>query len=407
MLLSSIAIVNAQQALKADKHLEKGNLEKVEKILEKNISKDPADPANHYMLAKFYIHPDSEYQAIDSANIHIQIARDGFALSDTRNKSRFIRKGMDSLKIEQLSFTIDSLAFQKAKSIDSVNAYQHFINNYPEAVQIEEAIILRNDRAYEIALQTNTPAAMQDFFNKYPNARQANLAKDAFEALYFEQQTKDRTADAYKRYLQQRPNANYTNKAALSLLKIQSAGATKQIFIDFITQYPNTSAARLAGMLLESFSEEKVNPDLLAHYKNGVYSFFNSTEKRLLDFQLQSVETDSCGWILKPLIQVEKNNNSLWYLKNGTFLIEKRLEELTYMGSGFYTLKEENSIQKQLLHLSNDSILFNKAIDFRRLDDFTIAKKNEGRMASCFINGRRDFNSVGRFYLESKWDLFL
>lgn len=375
LVLASLSVANAQQALKANKHLEKGNLEKVKKILEKNIRKDPADPANHYMLARYYVHPDLPYEAIDSAHIHIQVARDGFALSDSRNKDRFIRKGMDSLKIGQLSNTIDSMAFQKAKEIDSVNAYQHFIDNYPDAIQIEEAIILRNDRAYELALQTNTPAAMQDFFNKYPNARQANLAKDAFEALYFEQQTKDKTAEAYKRYLQQRPNANYTNKAALSLLKIQSAGASKQTFIDFVTQYPNTSAARLAGMLLESFKEEKINPELLTHYKNGVYSFFNIAEKRLLDFQLQSVIPDSCRWIQKPLIHVEKEGTSLWYLKNGAFLLGKPLEELVYMGSGFYKLKEVGSTQKQLLHLSNDSILFDQALDFTRVDDFTIGKK--------------------------------
>ncbi|PTB92404.1 hypothetical protein C9994_14080, partial [Marivirga lumbricoides] len=375
LLLGSIAVVNAQQALKADKYLEKGNLEKVEKILEKNIQKDPADPANHYMLAKLYSQPDSQYQAIDSAHIHIEIARDGFALSDNRNKTRFIRKGMDSLKIEVLSLKIDSLAFEKALKINTANAYQHFIDVYPEAVQTKEAIILRNDRAYEIALQTNTPAAMQEFFNKYPNARQANLAKDAFEALYFEQQTKDKTAEAYKRYLQQKPHATYTNKAALSLLKIQSAGANKQTLVDFITQYPNTSAARLAGMILESLSERMFNPKLLTHYKSGFYHFFNIDKKELLGFQLQAVLPDSCRLINKPLIHASESNSSQWYLKDGTFFTDKNLQELTYLKGGFYLLQEEGELEKQLLHLSNDSTLFDTAIDFIRLDDFTLAKK--------------------------------
>ncbi|MBK6265087.1 WG repeat-containing protein [Marivirga sp. S37H4] len=375
LLVCGGSFCHAQSALRTMKHLEKGQLGKVIKVLERTTSKDPADPANNFILAHYYIHPQLSYEAIDSAHFHIKRAREGYQLIDEKKLKKYHRKGMDSLKIEQLSDKIDSLAFLASLELNSEVGYNDFIEKYPGSIQIEEAIELRNEVAYQNALAEKTPVAMQEFFRKYPEAKQAKEAKDAFETLYYEQKTQSKTVERFKDYLRERPQSVYADEAAWELLKITSAGANQSIFEAFKEQYPKTEAAKIATTLLNHMSDKAFNPELMVHVKNNTYHFYDISNKKLLGFELPGVITDSCRWIKEVLIRTSGKKGDTWYLKNGEVFMEGPVNDIVYLGSGFFKAKYPDQYKKQLLHISQDKQLSQSALDFIAIDDYSFAKK--------------------------------
>ncbi len=362
----------AQSALKAIKQLEKDNLERVIKIVEKSVGKSPTDPANYYVLANYYIHPDFGLEAVDSANQYISLARSGWINLETKEKEKYARKGMDSTSIDNLSSTIDSLAFEKAKILNTEKDYNHFIENYNTVLR-EEAIELRNEVAYEDAVSKNSPEAMEQFFSNYPDAKQAKNARDIYETLFYEKFTETGTLLSYQNYLTEKPQSMLREEAALRILEIISTGADSSILQTFINKYPKTQAAATAGNLMQYWRNEGLFSTLLVHFKSGSYYFFDTQKQKLLDFSVSSVEMDSCGQVNSTIIGGDSNGS--WYDRLGNTFLDQLGSRPEYLQSGFFKVFYSTESLATLIHLSKDSVFEQKAVDFRKIDDYFLTKK--------------------------------
>ncbi len=363
----------SQSVLRAKRHLEKDNLERVIKIIEQSVRKSASDPANYFMLALYYIHPDFGFEAIDSANRYINLAVVGWETLDEKEQKKYSRKGMDSLSIVSLSLKIDSLAFENAKILNTEQSYNHFIDNYSGAFQKQEAMEQRNIVAYQDAVAINSPEAMEQFFRNYPDAKQAKNAKDIYETLYYERFTESGSLVSYEKYLSEQPESILKEEAALQFLKIISTGADSSLLQSFIQTYPNTHAGRTASYLLSYWKNGDLLNPLLVHFKSGKYYFFDIVKQKLLNFNLSVLEMDSCSWVTSAIIASDSKDK--WFDRSGNLWLNEQVSAVEYLQSGFFKVSYPTKLEATLIHISKDSVLTQKATDFRKIDSYFLSKK--------------------------------
>ena len=167
----------AQKALKAFKQLGDGDLSKALATVEKGLDKAPNDPANFFVLAKLYSFEGFREELIDSAHYYVLLADSGFVRLSDKLKSRYERKGMDSIKMHHLHDVIDSLAFLQSKLINTEKSFNHYLSLYNDAKFIAAAKEFRNEVAYQSALAQRTPEALSSFFKLYPDDSYKNQDK--------------------------------------------------------------------------------------------------------------------------------------------------------------------------------------------------------------------------------------
>ncbi|WP_296622287.1 hypothetical protein [Marivirga sp.] len=366
----------AYQVLTADKFLEKNELGKAKKRIDKAVEKEPEDIATQFMLAKYYSHPVWSYDAVDSAHLYIQSVSDTFPKLKIEAVDKLAKKGLDSLVIVEQTIIIDSLAYEKASSINTEEAYNAYLNNYQFLIYEEQAIELRNQVAYEDAIAQNTTQAVSDFFKKYPDAPQAQKARNVFETLYYEKKTQNKALSEYIEYVEERPQTNFANEATIIILNMISAGAKASDYQNFINQYDQFEASKKAQLVLEGLDYEEDVTELLTHKKDSLYYFYNLDEESLMPFQFDQVSTDSCTFIKEPFILSQQNNATYAYLKNGEKIIDLKIKSIDYLGSGFFKINDYGR-ENNLIHYSLNDELQQLALDFKKLDKLHFAKKME------------------------------
>ena len=366
----------AYQVLKADKFLEKNEMAKAKKRIDKALEKEPENPANQFMLAKYYSHPVWSYDAVDSAHFYIQMVSDTFPNLGDETIEKLAKKGLDSIDLVKQALIIDSLAFEKASSIQTEESYNHYLYNYQYLIFEEKAIELRNQVAYEDAISQNTTQAVSEFFKKYPDAPQAQKARNVFETLYYEKKTQNQELINYQEYLEERPQTEFSEEAANIILNMISAGADSSDYRQFINQYDEFSASEIAQSILDGLNYEDKVPDLLTHKKDSLYYFFNLTEEKLLPFHFETGIPDSCFYIKKPFILITQDNTTHAYLKSGEKLDEYKINSIDYLSAGFFKINDFGR-EQHLVHFSLKERLKQNALDFQSLDKFHLAKKEQ------------------------------
>jgi len=362
--------------LKVDRFLEKNEMAKAKKRIDKAIEKTPENLAAHYMLTRYYSHPVWSYDAVDSAHQYIQLVSDTFPKLDIEVTEKLAKKDLDSVAIAKQAIIIDSLAFEKALSQNSEEAYNQYLQNYQYLIYKEKAKELRNQVAYEKAIAQNTTEAVSEFFRKYPNAPQAQKARNVFETLYYEKKTQNQKVEEYKEYLEERPETEFAEEAASHLLNLISAGAKGSDYQQFIEQYSRYEASAKAELILEGLNYKENTAELITYKKDSLFYFYNLEKGHLLPFQFDEVIPDSCSFLKEPFILRSYNNSTRAYLKNGEPITDYDIKSIEYLGSGFFKLSDYGRKQN-LAHFSLIDKLNQEGLDFSMLDKFHFAKKQE------------------------------
>jgi hypothetical protein len=366
----------AYKVLKSDKFLEKAEMGKAKDRIDKAIKKDSDDPAAQFMLAKYYSHPVWSFDAVDSAHLYIRLVRDTFPKLEPKILEKLSKKGLDSVAIVEQALIVDSLAFEKAKTDNTEEAYNQYLQNYHYITFEEEATAFRNQVAYDNAIGQNTTQAVSDFFRKYPEAPQAQKARNVFETLYYEKKTQNQTLAEYIEYVEERPQTEFAEEASFEILSIISAGAVEKDYQQFINRYSQFRASKTAKTILEGLNYEKSSAELLTHKKAGSFYFYELEKQQLLSLQFKSVVPDSCFFVTEPFILSKQDNANYAYLKNGKRLVDFNIKAIEYLGSGFFQIDDYGRAQR-LIHFSRNPELSQKASNFQVLDDFHLAKKEE------------------------------
>src|SRR5690606_18430942 len=150
----------------------------------------------------------------DSAWFHINRASVIYK-KETNHKavSKYATTGVRPQTLLLLSVQIETTAFNKADSANTIKAWEFFIKKFNGAARMNTAIEKRNDIAFSQAKENFTYQSFKEFMQKYPNASQLPEAQNLYESLLYKTLTQAHTSKAFKLFIDKYPNSPYIDDA--------------------------------------------------------------------------------------------------------------------------------------------------------------------------------------------------
>lgn len=187
--------------------LEKGKYNRARTQLAKMLNRDTTNVLGYYLLSRYFFAPGNPDFSIDSAYRHCNTALSKIGFATGRTRERISRFPLDSALLITLRNQIDSAAFQRAKMVNTEEAYQYFLDHFVHASQRSQAIELRDEVAFLKAMVENTYQSYRKFLDKYPQSHRANEARMRYDKLLFETKTSDRKLVSYERFIAEHPES--------------------------------------------------------------------------------------------------------------------------------------------------------------------------------------------------------
>lgn len=328
---------------------------KAEAQVLKALKKDSLNLAANYVFSWFFFTEGNPRFNIDSASVHTNRTLHYFKQLPLKEKSRAIRFPFDSVGLYRLRNYIDSVAFDRAKKINTEEAYAFFIDHFSTAAQLISARELQHEVAFLEALKLNTYQSFDHFLKKYPQTTRSDEAKKRYEKLLFETKTKDKRLDSYVQFLKNHPESTYKEEAERQVFELSTASGELQSFKTFLTIQPTNRYARVARNFLFHIAKEKGEDvsgfltDSLKQivqltkktwypvWKNGVYSFVTDAGEEFLTNVTDSLDSDMfCEGFNEDVLFAQPK----LVARNG-FVIHDQVSDYTDLGFGFLSIKSK------------------------------------------------------------------
>lgn len=255
------------------KLIEKGKYSKAEKKLNKSLVKQPDDIALNYSMALLLTKRGYKgYDPKRSYEFLLKSNRTYMALNDEKTVKNLNKVSINSAWFTAYTDTITRCALHDAIALNTVEAYQDFLNVYrtaPESYQ-RTAAENRDAAAYKITLSQNTVEAYQRFIDSYPDAMQIHDAVSKRDALAFEKAKQTDKIEAYKAFVQTYPKASEVKQAWARVHELAFAEAmsinTSMAFNTFMAEYPQATQYQEAKSRFEEkqFFENTIAGDWLS-----------------------------------------------------------------------------------------------------------------------------------------------
>ncbi|MDX2003044.1 MAG: WG repeat-containing protein [Chitinophagales bacterium] len=241
MGLFNPVLLKADPLSDALKEINAGNYIEASAILGKVLKKDSIDHGGLYLNALLFTKRDNPQYNLDSARFFIDRAQKNIPtdLSEKQMK-RYAYLGIREFTISELASKIEQDSYNLADSLNTVAAWEHFLQAYPKAAKFSLAIERRNQLAYEAAQNTATYESFKQFMEKYPNAAQVPEAEKLYESLLYKQLTADGRWQSYSAFAEKHPESPYAEEAKIKADKLQYEEVTKDGRIESYARFANT-----------------------------------------------------------------------------------------------------------------------------------------------------------------------
>ncbi len=371
--------------------LQSGKWERSFRSLQNSLRKDTSNLEATYVMARWFLAPGNPEFRVDSAHSYIKKSERLFYKLSLRDRERVQRFPIDSLILKELHDKIDSTAFERAKLLNTEEAYNRFIVSYPLAQQNNSAIELRDEVSFLEALKVNTYHSFNDYLVRYPQSHRAREARERYEKLLFEDKTRDQKLDSYKLFFQNYPASPYSHVAEKQIFELITATGDPEVFLQYLQEYPHGRYAKFARDILFHLSIERdeeipgpIESDSLnqviqlnAHfwipfYKNGLFGFMDQEGKEMLAPQFDEIREE---------YKCEPIKDDILILKSGVFSRSgKKLAEqgtvISHIGFGFLKAEHEGCIR--LIHKSGTVVIPTCFADYKIVgNNFIAAKKDQ------------------------------
>jgi len=232
---------------KDQKHIDKGDFEKADKNLTKDLEKNPTDIAAHYTMALLHINRGYPNYNAPKAYEYISNAISYYAnLTDEKEIKDLIKIPLNQDFFEAVTNTICEEALEDANKLNTVEGFDYFLDYYKRSPQNlkDEAVANRNSAAFKIASTLNTVSSYQNFISTYPNAQQVKLATTNRNALAFGLAKETNTIKEYEKFISTYPAATEVEEAwtrihalAFAMAKKENSSKSYKAFMD---KYPKS-----------------------------------------------------------------------------------------------------------------------------------------------------------------------
>lgn len=289
-LLAISAYVVGQDAQKGFKALEKADYEKAKEAFSRNIAAQKSVAASHFGLVVVFSGSGSPYLNLLDAYEKAEVVRKRineispddltaigeFLLATEDRKSSRPPKKKIELVLDELDARLIGVLreennleliyevikcfpgykyhdnvihirnyqeYRKVEGVNTLDAYNGFIQRFPDAAQVPQAIANRDHLAFVAASATNTVEAYNTFLKQYPEAANVSLAVKKRNEQAFLQARAKNNIEALEQYLLQFPDALEAMQARKILQDLLYAKAKEvkslEAYNAFIAKYPD------------------------------------------------------------------------------------------------------------------------------------------------------------------------
>jgi hypothetical protein len=379
----------------------KGKWEKSRSQLDKAIRKDSADVTAWYVYSIFYFTPSNPSFQIDSAYTYIEKALQGYPNLNTKVREKIRRFPLDSLIMINQRKAIDSAAFERAKALNTEQAYLYFISTFTHAEQLDRARELRDEVAFIDALKVNTYQSFLSYINRYPQASRIPEARERYEKLLYEAKTKDHRLASYKTFVEEYPQSPYRAQAEQQIFEIATASSGIASYLEFLQDYPSANMAGKARQLLYHIVKEEELPipsflqnDSIQHLqtleefylvpflKDGKFGFMDAHGKEVIPPASGDLEPGYlCGNIVEELLIADQS----LIARNGSVIYKGAISSLDDLGYGFLLIEGDSCLD--VIHKSG-RVLAQCVDDARIISGSFLAVQDNGNWELKTFSGR-------------------
>lgn len=148
---------------------------------------------------------------------------------------KFIQDYPDHRFTELARSKVDSLAFMKAKSADTEESYTDYLGSFPNGKFTDEARSRAELIAFEAALQENVESAYLEFLSKFPGGDYELEAREKAADLRFEQTLKEYTVIGFEKFISDYPESDLIIESRKNIDDIKNGrySATEETFISY------------------------------------------------------------------------------------------------------------------------------------------------------------------------------
>ncbi len=402
MLLSHINLTAQISAASALNRIEKGNWLKAEMQLRKALKKDTLNPEARYVYTLLFFNNSYPRHNIDTAYHYVLASLWDFQKSELRQKERMKRFPLDSSILVDLRKKIDSAAFERAKTVNTVNSYQYFLDQFNYASQQAAAVELRDEVAFIGALKINTYKIFKVYLDQYPSSHRKEDALKRYEKLLFEDKTKDGKLKSYETFLKEYPATPYRRETEKNIFEISTANGKFEAFEKYIQSYPESNFRKKAEDILyhlrqvdEHTLEAMAVRDSLARVqeldkgfwvpilKNEKFGFMDETGKEMIAPRFDFIYDEyKCGDIRTDFLITSEGIIS----RGGKTIFKGITEEVIDLGLGF--LKVQDSVCIHIVHKSGYQLNYSCLEDVRLVANRFVGYKQAGKWGLIAMNGR-------------------
>src|SRR5690606_464597 len=233
--------------------------------------------------------------------------------------------------------------------------------------------------AYERARRINTYDAYKYFMDTYPDAVQLKEASELYEFLLYEKKTQSRTLESYRSFLREHPNTNYTFDALQNIFELYTVNSKPEDYRKYIADYPgNHFSEKAIGYLYHILKEkqgigffekeyERMIDDSLRRviavdkrtifpvYESGIYGFKDDRGSMVIAPQFTTIAEDYlCGEIPENYLQGSVGDEEFIVNHHGTQIFRDKYSEVFPMGQGLLLVQQQGRFG--VLHLSGNEV---------------------------------------------------
>jgi len=381
--------------------IEKSNWIKAEQQLRKALKKDTLNAEASYVYSLLFFSEGYPKKNIDSAYRYSLASLSDFQKSSFRQKERMKRLPLDSSILVGLRKKIDSAAFERAKTVNTIQSYQFFLDQFEFASQREAATELRDEVAFLGALKINTYTTFREYVVQYPFSHRKEEAEKRYEKLLFEDKTRGGKLRSYQNFLKDYPLSIYRAEAENIIFEISTASGTPEDFANFISTYPASHTRKKAEDLLyhiQRGDDHAVPPMIFSDslntikilergywvpvMKNEKFGFMNEEGKETIAPRFDIIYDEyKCGEIRTDYVITSDG-----IFSRGEDLIFSGLtEEVSELGLGF--LKVQDSTCLHLTHKSGFKLSLPCLEDAKLVANRFITYKVNNKWGMVALNG--------------------
>ncbi|MFN3875834.1 MAG: WG repeat-containing protein, partial [Flavobacteriales bacterium] len=224
----------------------------------------------------------------DSCYTHIVRADAAFAVAQAKERERIARFGVDQAAIAAQMDHAFRLGWDRAKSANSIEAYERYIQAYAQSPYAAEAALVRDHLAFQLARQANTAQAYREFLERYTGARDVHEARTRYHEAVYRESTAEHDIASFRAFIRDHPDNPWVQQAEEEIYRLSTSGRSVAEYAAFIRENPRSRKVNDAWRALYESYTRNLSASAITRFLQD-YPDYPFVEELISDYNTASL----------------------------------------------------------------------------------------------------------------------